>query len=270
MKCGKILCDLAFNLKDETLTIAASVGSFTELISFPLVGLEPSRSGDMEDVLQHIREQHDRLDVFVSNAAFGSTVTDVSEYSLKRLISGIEYSAWPFANYTIAARRIFGSAPRYNIGVSSQGHESMHVRVEVQRPHDPPAIGLQRAAGVVDPRARDARDEHVCETARQEPRDLAVLAVASPSAHDVVALVDAFEQAADVGGIVLQVAVHRNDDLALGEIEARHHRRGLAEVAAEVDHLDPRVPHGQLVQQLGRPIPRAVVDKHQLRLPGRA
>lgn len=52
VKSGKILCDLAFTLKDEILTIVASAGSFTESISFPLAGLEPSRSGDMEEVLK--------------------------------------------------------------------------------------------------------------------------------------------------------------------------------------------------------------------------
>lgn len=52
VKSGKILCDLAFTLKDETLIIVASAGSFTESISFQLAGLEASRSGDMEDVLK--------------------------------------------------------------------------------------------------------------------------------------------------------------------------------------------------------------------------
>lgn len=52
VKSGRLSCDLAFTLRDETLIITAAVGSFTESISFPLAGLEPSRSGDMAEVLK--------------------------------------------------------------------------------------------------------------------------------------------------------------------------------------------------------------------------
>ena len=45
----------------------------------------------------------------------------------------------------------------------------------------------------------------------------------------------------DVGGIVLQVAVGGDDEPAAGVREAGGERRGLAEVAAEADHAQPRV-----------------------------
>ncbi len=51
VKSGRVPCDLAFTLKDELLTIVAAVGSFSESVSFPLAGLEPSRTGEMGDVL---------------------------------------------------------------------------------------------------------------------------------------------------------------------------------------------------------------------------
>jgi NAD(P)-dependent dehydrogenase (short-subunit alcohol dehydrogenase family) len=43
------------------------------------------------------------------------------------LRTSIDYSAWPIVAHTLAAREIFGHAPRYVIGVSSEGTESMHV-----------------------------------------------------------------------------------------------------------------------------------------------
>lgn len=52
VRTGQISCDLEFSLADETLTILARAGSFTEAVSFPLTGLEPSRTGSMEDVLK--------------------------------------------------------------------------------------------------------------------------------------------------------------------------------------------------------------------------
>ena len=48
---------------------------------------------------------------------------------------------------------------------------------------------------------------------------------------------DFFNQARYVGGIVLQIAIHRNDDVTLGKIKARRHCGGLAEVPAEADDL---------------------------------
>jgi NAD(P)-dependent dehydrogenase (short-subunit alcohol dehydrogenase family) len=82
--------------------------------------------GDLSAVLQEIRRDHDRLDVLVSNAAFGATVRGVDDYSKKALHAGIDYSAWPLVSHTLAARTLFGKAPRYVVGVSSEGADSMH------------------------------------------------------------------------------------------------------------------------------------------------
>ena len=57
--------------------------------------------------------------MLVSNAAFGATVRGVDDYSKQALDTGIDYSAWPLVTHTLAARTIFGKAPRYVVGVSS-------------------------------------------------------------------------------------------------------------------------------------------------------
>lgn len=92
-----------------------------------IVQADASHDGDVEEVMAGIRSRHDRLDVLVSNAAFGATVSRVDDYSKKALHAGIDYSAWPIVTHTLAARRVFGHAPRYVVGVSSEGAESMHV-----------------------------------------------------------------------------------------------------------------------------------------------
>ena len=74
-----------------------------------------------------IRARHDRLEVLVSNVAFGAPVKDVDGYSRRALHAGIDYSAWPIVTHTLAARALFGRAPRYVVGVSSEGAETMHV-----------------------------------------------------------------------------------------------------------------------------------------------
>jgi putative protease len=51
VKERKIPCDLDLSLKEEILTISAEVAGFSESVSFPLAGLEPSRSSVMNEVL---------------------------------------------------------------------------------------------------------------------------------------------------------------------------------------------------------------------------
>ncbi len=92
-----------------------------------VVQADVSSEDDVEAVLRGIRARHERLEVLVSNAAFGATVQSVESYSRKALHAGIDYSAWPLVSHTLAARRIFGRAPRYVVGVSSEGVDSMHV-----------------------------------------------------------------------------------------------------------------------------------------------
>ena len=65
-------------------------------------------------------------------------------------------------------------------------------------------------------------------------------------------------------GVVLQVAVHGQDELARGVVEARRQRRGLAEVAAQLDDQHTAVDRGNLLHQLVSPVAGAVVHQHQL------
>jgi NAD(P)-dependent dehydrogenase (short-subunit alcohol dehydrogenase family) len=91
-----------------------------------IVQADVSNDDDLHAVLEGIRAKHDNLLVLVSNAAFGATVRGVDDYSKKALHTGIDYSAWPLVTHTLAARKLFGKAPRYVVGVSSEGADSMH------------------------------------------------------------------------------------------------------------------------------------------------
>ena len=64
---------------------------------------------------------------------------------------------------------------------------------------------------------------------------------------------------------MLQIAVHRQNELARGMVEAGRQRRGLAKVAAQLDHQHAAVDRGNLFQQLVGAVARAVVDQHQLK-----
>ena len=60
-----------------------------------LVQADAAHEDDVRDVLRCIRERHERLDVLVSNVAFGPTVAGVDDYSKRGLLTAIDYSAWP-------------------------------------------------------------------------------------------------------------------------------------------------------------------------------
>jgi NAD(P)-dependent dehydrogenase (short-subunit alcohol dehydrogenase family) len=91
-----------------------------------IVQADVANDDDVRAVLEGIRRDHERLEILVSNAAFGATVGSVDDYSKKALQTGIDYSAWPIVTHTLAARTLFGKAPRYVVGVSSEGADTMH------------------------------------------------------------------------------------------------------------------------------------------------
>lgn len=92
-----------------------------------IVQADVANDEDVLAVLEGIRRDHDRLEVLVSNAAFGATVGSVDDYSKKALHAGIDYSAWPMVTHSLAARSLFGKPPRYVVGLSSEGADTMHV-----------------------------------------------------------------------------------------------------------------------------------------------
>jgi hypothetical protein len=68
-----------------------------------------------------------------------------------------------------------------------------------------------------------------------------VVALLLPAGDEVGAGLDAGDEVGDHGGVVLEVGVEGEDDLAAHALEAGGEGRGLAEVAAEVDDADARV-----------------------------
>jgi NAD(P)-dependent dehydrogenase (short-subunit alcohol dehydrogenase family) len=92
-----------------------------------LVQADASHHEDVCGVLTGIRSRHDALDVLVSNVAFGPVVRSLDDYTRRALSASIDYSSWPLVDHTLTAREILGRPPRYVVGVSSEGIESMHV-----------------------------------------------------------------------------------------------------------------------------------------------
>ena len=91
-----------------------------------------------------------------------------------------------------------------------------------------------------------------------------VAALRLPAGDEVVALVELREQPRDLGRVVLQVAVDRDDDLARGLAEAGVERGRLAEVAAQPDDADVVVRVVESRERAEGAVGRAVVDEDRL------
>jgi NAD(P)-dependent dehydrogenase (short-subunit alcohol dehydrogenase family) len=96
-----------------------------------IVDADVAREDDARAVLSGIRERHDHLTAFISNAAFAPAVRAFDEYTRRGLGVAIDHSTWPIVAYTRIAKDVFGSYPRYVVGISSEGAESYHVNYDI-------------------------------------------------------------------------------------------------------------------------------------------
>ncbi len=127
-----------------------------------------------------------------------------------------------------------------------------------------PPICLERAAVVADVHAREADDDPVRDPRWNFARDDLVLPVHSVASDEIVAFLELRHEQRDVAGIVLQIAIHADDNSATGAVEARLHRLGLAVVAGEAEDHDPRVLRRERIGDPGRSVPASVIHEHQL------
>src|SRR5580658_11184650 len=138
------------------------------------------------------------------------------------------------------------------------GDEAVHLAVERNVLDDLAAVGLEGGAEVVDVDAGELRHHPVGNERGNTAEHEVVGTLGAPSADDVVALFELGEEARNLAGVVLQVAVHGDDELAGGVVEAGGERRGLPEVAAKLYDKDSRIDRSDLLEQPVGAVARAV------------
>src|SRR5882762_7564146 len=126
------------------------------------------------------------------------------------------------------------------------------------------AVCLEGGAEVVDIHAAQFRHHPVCNAGRNSAQPQVVDALFAPATDDVVALVDLFNEHRDIGGIVLQIAIHGDDVLSTRVVKTGGQPRRLAKVPAQLHNGHTAVDRGDFTQQLKRAIDRAVVHQHDL------
>src|SRR6266540_5593500 len=100
--------------------------------------------------------------------------------------------------------------------------EAVHLAVEAHLAEDRGPERLEAAAEVLELEPRHPADEPVRERGRDAPQEEPVLPVAPPPGDEVEVLAqEPPHEARDVLRVVLEVAVHRHDDVAARRVDAR-------------------------------------------------
>ncbi len=86
-----------------------------------IVRADAANEEDTRELLGRLRQDHDKIDIFVSNVSAALVVNTLDDYTRKDLYRSIDYSAWPLVHYTQQIRALFGRYPSYIIGLSSTG-----------------------------------------------------------------------------------------------------------------------------------------------------
>jgi enoyl-[acyl-carrier-protein] reductase (NADH) len=104
----------------------ALAARFAELGALAPIVIEADASVEKEiaPVLERIRQDHDALDVFVSNVAVAQRGEGVEALEKRALMTSIKYTSWPFVAYLHEIERVMGRYPRYAVATSSDGPDA--------------------------------------------------------------------------------------------------------------------------------------------------
>ena len=125
-------------------------------------------------------------------------------------------------------------------------------------------VSLERRPEVPQIHARRLRHQPVRHARRNLARDRVIYPLLAPARSDVVAFVHLCQQRRNVFRSMLQVAIHRDNHVALGLMEARRQRRRLSEIPPQPDHLQRPVRLHQIRQQFQAAVRRRIVHEHDL------
>ena len=132
-----------------------------------------------------------------------------------------------------------------------------------------PSIQLETAVVVVQAAAAHAADHPV-----ENPAGInlvpGIVARLLPAADHIVSLFELGEKAGNLGRVVLEIAVERENQFAPARLEPRREGRRLAKVAAKPDRPHPRIALGQRGQNGPRTVATAVIDENEFDRPADA
>lgn len=97
-----------------------------ELAPPDIVQADAGQDDDMLAVFREIAKKHDRLEALIANVSVGLVVRGIDDYEKRSLFKSIDYSAWPMFSHSKIAQVVFGTWPRYIVGLSSGGPDHFY------------------------------------------------------------------------------------------------------------------------------------------------
>lgn len=91
-----------------------------------IVQADAGRDDDMESVLRDVAKRHARVEALIANVSVALVVKGLDDYEKRSLWKSIDYSAWPMFSHARIAQKVFGSWPRYIVGLSSGGPDHFY------------------------------------------------------------------------------------------------------------------------------------------------
>ena len=126
-----------------------------------------------------------------------------------------------------------------------------------------PPIRVEGTAEVGDIDVREAAEHPVDEPGRQGPAP-GIFPAAPPPARHVAPGLDGGDELGEIGRRVLEICVHRDDDVPSSPHQPGVHGRMLTEIPLEPDTADVRIGIVEPLHDRPGPIRRAVVDQDHL------
>jgi len=140
--------------------------------------------------------------------------------------------------------------------------EAVEFAIERDLVENVAAIGFEGRAKVVNVYAAQFGHDPVGAPRGNASQPEIVDTLLAPAADDVVPFCNLFQKHWDVGGVVLQIAIHSDDVFAARVIEAGGQGGSLAKVAPQLNHGYATVHGGDFAQQREGAITRAVVHQN--------
>src|SRR6185369_12081811 len=141
-------------------------------------------------------------------------------------------------------------------------NKPMQLSVELQLFDHLATISLECRPEVMQLQTTQFRHQPICDAAGKSSRDPSILPLITPAADNVVAFAEFRDECRDLGGIVLEIAVHRNDDFTAREVEPSLQSGSLSKVLAQTDNGDARVRIGNFRKNLGCLIAASIVHEN--------
>ena len=86
-----------------------------------MVQADVSRDDDTVALMERIAQDHDGVEVFISNVSVVPTAHGLQSYSKRAMFKSLEFCTWPLVAYLQQIHKTFDRYPRYVIGVSTDG-----------------------------------------------------------------------------------------------------------------------------------------------------